>query len=82
MLYRSHVDNRSVLGPTMRVDVPPNRVPLRVSYYSIQEKYEELNPALIDLYDAYKAYLQRIEDFAQPTDLGAEINLNNELRLE
>ena len=55
---------------------------LRVSYYSIQEKHEELNPALIDLYDAYKAYLQRIEDFAQTTDLGAEINLNNELRLK
>ena len=55
---------------------------LRVSYYSTQEKYDELNPALFDLYDAYKAYLLRIEDFAQTTKLGAEINLNNELKLE
>lgn len=55
---------------------------LRVSYFSTEQNYEALNKGLIELYEAYNAYLRRIEDFAQPTLIDGEKNWSPQPKLE
>ena len=50
---------------------------IKARYYGQEANQEELNESLKKLYDAYKAYLMRIEDFAIESNEQTDVAINN-----